>query len=228
LAIEKRQTLGEVTGTLGNLVRRKRYGKTVVYLRPGKYHKSKSLEAKAGRNSFALSVAFAKKVNSIPELKQVWQLAKLEGVVAYNRVIKYNKNFIEENSLTLNNIITPTGIYLLIKEFFLSQNQISLLLDLNQVELKKLLQFPFQLHYVLFTSNPNNSADKPYEILIISRSIDQSSTDNTYLIDFIMDTFTQHILSRYNKVICYVAASKFSGKKKEIFWTSTVAKEFNL
>lgn len=131
MAILRKQLLGEVTGTLGDAIFRKRYGKTVVYSRPSKYRISKSKAAKEGRNSFALSVAFAKTVNSISELKQIWYLAKLDGVVAYNRVIKYNKGFIINDSLTTKNIITPPGVGLLISDLQFSENILKFKIGLN-------------------------------------------------------------------------------------------------
>jgi len=60
MAIIRKQLLGEVLGTLGDTIFRKRYGKTVIYSRPSKYRVSKSKAAKEGRNSFALSVGFVK------------------------------------------------------------------------------------------------------------------------------------------------------------------------
>ena len=156
--------MGEVTGTLGDTVRRKRYGKTVVYTRPGKYRISKSKQAKAGRNAFALSVAFAKNINSIPELKQIWQLAKLEGIVAYNRIIKYNKKYIEVDKLTTKNTITPGGIYLLLKDLEITGNKITFKIDLSEESLKSLLQVPFNLYYTLYFHNPISTNNKPFEI----------------------------------------------------------------
>ena len=225
MAIEKRQTLGEVTGTLGDIVRRKRYGKIVVSRRPSRYRKSKSKKAVDGRNSFALSVAFAKAVNKIPHLKQVWQLAKLEGVVAYNRVIKYNKLFIKDNTLTLKNIITPKGIYLLLTEFNVQDNHLTLKIDLKENDLKQLLNIPFYLHIIFYLSDPVNSIDNPFVVSSQSYKVEKEPEDIFYDLDIAMDNINQQYLSLYKNGIVYIAATNFKGSKKEIFWTGTVARQ---
>lgn len=228
MAVEKRNTLGEITGMLGNIVRRKRHGKIIVSLRPARYRKSKSKQAVEGRNSFALSVAFAKAVNSIPQLKQVWQLAKLEGVVAYNRVIKYNKKFIKENSLTLNNITTPNGVALLLTDFKIVNKGVSLKIELKERELKRLLQNPFYLHLIIYAFNPVSSRMDSFVVTGQSKIIDQAPVNNSYTIDFKKDNITQKYFAQYKSFIIYAAATNFKGNKKEVFWTSTVSKLFNI
>lgn len=228
MAFIRKQLLGEVTGTLGDTIFRKRYGKTVVYSRPSKYRISKSKAAKQGRNSFALSVAFAKSVNSIPELKQIWYLAKLQGVVAYNRVIKYNKGFIINDSLTTKNIITPPGVDLFISDLQFSENILNFKIDLNHTPLKMLLQVPFHLSYLLYFYNPINTINKPFEIVSQTNIIESIPNSDFIEVEIKLKIVAQQIISEYKNIIIYLAGSKFSSKKKEIFWTNTVAIELQL
>lgn len=228
MAIEKRQTLGEVTGTLGDIVRRKRYGKIVVSRRPSKYRKSKSKAAVDGRNSFALSVAFAKAVNSIPHLKQVWQLAKLDGVVAYNRIIKYNKQFIKDSSLTVNNIITPKGIYFLLNDFSLQNKKLVLSIDLKETDLKKLLTPGFYIHIILYAFNAAGTKSKEFFITAISTQVNTQAENNIIDLEITLDTSITNYLKYYKSLIVYAAATNYSGNKKSIFWTNTVAKQFDV
>lgn len=228
MAIEKKQILGEITGTLGNIVRRKKYGKTVVYLRPAKYRISKSNEAKAGRTSFALSVALARAVNSIPELKQIWKVAKLEGVVAYNRIIKYNKKFISKDNLTIQNIITPAGTFLLVNSIIVTKTELNLEILIMEDALKSLLQSPFNFYYALYLSNPVNANIKPFDVLCRSILIDKQPENDIYSINFNFDYAVQQIISQYKNIICYTAASKLSLVKKEIYWTNAYSRLFEL
>jgi hypothetical protein len=228
MAIEKRQTLGEVTGTLGDIVRRKRYGKIVVSRRPSKYRKSKSKAAVDGRNSFALSVAFAKAVNSIPHLKQVWQLAKLDGVVAYNRIIKYNKQFIKDSSLTVNNIITPKGIFFLLNDFSLQNKKLVLSIDLKETDLKKLLTPGFYIHIILYAFNATGTKSKEFFITAISTQVNVQAEKNIIDLEIALDTSITNYLKYYKSLIVYAGATNYSGNKKSIFWTNTVAKQFEV
>lgn len=228
MAIEKRNPFGEITGTLGNVVRRKRFGKIVVSLRPSKYRKSKSKLAVAGRNSFALSVSLAKAVNKIPQLKQVWQIAKLEGVVAYNRIIKYNKKFIKDDLLTTQNIITPVGVPMLLDDFKIYNKSISFKIILNNNRLKKLLKDSFHLHLVFYLFDPKNSKKKSFSISSQSKIVEQLPLNNTLIIKFNFVEIIQKYFNNYNILIVYVAATNFKCNKKELFWTNTVAKQFNI
>ncbi len=70
--------LGFVSGKLGDVVFRRMNGKKFVSLGAKKYKISQSAEAKKGRANFAAAVKFAKFINSIPELKEAWDLQKLK------------------------------------------------------------------------------------------------------------------------------------------------------
>ena len=228
MAIEKRQILGEVTGTLGDIVRRKRYGKIVVSRRPSKYRKSKSKEAVEGRTSFALSVAFAKTVNSIPALKQIWQIAKLEGVVAYNRIIKYNKQYISDSSLTFQNIITPNGHNIIFPVFSLLEMKFQITIEANAEPLLSFIKQPFYLHIIIYAFNPKVNMKRPFEVIGISSIVDQHPANDIYSIEIDVDRAKQRVLNQFNNVICFAALSKTEGNKSEIFWTETVSKQFHL
>lgn len=228
MATLKRQFLGQLSGTLGDTVHRIRNGKPVVSLRPGKYKISKSEAAKKGRNTFALSVAFAKAINNISELKQIWQIAKLEGFIAYNRIIKYNKKIINSDGLTTKNIITPIGIFFNITSLEITSQNLQLKISLDEEPLKNLLQPPFMIYYVLYINIPNDNLTSPFQILARSAAIIQTSENDKLNLTIEFDVLTKQLLLQYKRVICYTAASALDDSKKEIKWTSTVAKEFAL
>ena len=100
---------GVLTGTLGDNIFRQRYGKTVAYKKPYRHRVSKSDASMQARKQFALTVAFAKKINSIPALAKIWRNAKISGTSAYHKIIKYNNKLTSVDCLTINNIIVPQG-----------------------------------------------------------------------------------------------------------------------
>ncbi len=228
MAVEKRNSLGEITGMLGDVVRRKRHGKIIISMRPSKYRKSKSKQAVEGRSSFALSVALAKAVNNIPQLKQVWQHAKLDGVIAYNRVIKYNKQFIKNNALTPQNIITPKGIPLSQYEFKLKKNAILLNIDTRMNELKRLFKNSFYIHTIIYAFAPVSSKSKPFIISYQSIEVEQTSVDGVYNLEIKFNSANQQLITKYKSFIVYTAVTNFKGNKNEVYWTSTVTKQFEI
>ncbi len=110
MAFRKNNPLGPISGKIGNTVSRMRYGKEVVYTKPGSYKISYSDSAVSGRSKFAVTVKLAKLINSVPELAEVWKVAKLPGANSYQKLIKHNAKLVSGLGLTLKNIITPSGI----------------------------------------------------------------------------------------------------------------------
>jgi hypothetical protein len=109
MAILIKKIFGNLSGALGDSVFRNRYGKVVAYSRPSKQRISKSVASKKARKQFALTVVFAKKINSLPALAEIWRKAKISGTSSYHRIIKYNNKLTSVGCLTVNNIIVPQG-----------------------------------------------------------------------------------------------------------------------
>jgi hypothetical protein len=99
--------LGIPEGKIGDYVFRIINGKPFASSRPKKYNASQSESAKANRGKFGITIQFAKYVNSIPELSQIWKLAKIKGSTSFNKLVKYNIKSINDGFLTTSNIITP-------------------------------------------------------------------------------------------------------------------------
>ena len=228
MAIVKKQFFGQVTGKIGDVVQRNRYGKTVAYMYPSKYKVSQSAQAKEGRSKFALSVAFAKAVNSVQELKQIWKTAKLDGVVAYNRVIKYNRNFISGSRLTVNNIITPEGNKLNINSLDISKTSLSVNFLLFDKGSAPLFNIPLNIYYVLYFYNPKI---KPSEELALYSGVENytSAKDiNSSIAEIKFNSTNLASIERYKNLIVYFSVSKTAYKRNEIYWATTYAKEFIL
>lgn len=110
MAERKINILGPVSGKIGNLIHRHRYGKEIVYSKPESYNISYSDKAIAGRAKFANTVRLARLINSNPELSSIWKKAELKGTNSYQKIIKLNSRFTTVEGLSLKNLIIPPGI----------------------------------------------------------------------------------------------------------------------
>ncbi|MDP2039335.1 MAG: hypothetical protein Q8L04_18310 [Ignavibacteria bacterium] len=110
MAVCKNNILGRVSGKLGNLILRRRYGKDIIYSKPDAYNISYSDKAIAGRAKFANTVKLARLINSNLELSSIWKRAELKGTNSYQKIIKLNSRFTTVEGLSLKNLITPPGI----------------------------------------------------------------------------------------------------------------------
>ena len=75
--------LGEVSGKIGNLTFRKMNGKNFVSVRPKHYYVTKKKEEVASKRRFTVLVKFAKYVNSIPLLSELWKHTDVPGTNSY-------------------------------------------------------------------------------------------------------------------------------------------------
>ena len=160
--------LGELRGKIGNKVMRKVNGKIVASERPATYKKTKSKKAKSVRGRFAVTVDLAKYVNSIPDLRLAWSNADVKGTSPYHKAIKVNSYLTGNDSPSLNNIITPFGIYLKTKSISLINK--NLILEFENIE-EALLQnqfSSFSLHALLSFQEPFTKSDKKYKLSNIS------------------------------------------------------------
>ncbi len=153
-----------MSGAIEDFVQRIRYGKTVIYSRPAKYKVNQTKQANECRSKFALNVGFAKAVNAVPELKQIWKSAKLDGVVAYNRIIKYNRNFIADDKLTIKNIIITAGILLSVTSLELNESELVTNISLQERKIKSLLNPPFNFYIIVYLFNRKVKSVKAFEV----------------------------------------------------------------
>ena len=90
MVIIKRNVLGSISVKIDNVIVRQRYGKEILYHRPGNYNISYSEKAVAGHKKFGNTVKLAHLINSNPDLSAVWKTAKCKGINSYQKIIKNN------------------------------------------------------------------------------------------------------------------------------------------
>lgn len=206
--------LGFVSGKLGEVVFRKMNGKKFVSMGAKKYKISQSAKAKKGRANFAASVKFAVTINSLPELKNIWSFANLEGTNSYHRIIKYNSKLVNSGNLTLANKITPDGLELVLSSLSLT--------DKSKIELhfsfpSNKLKFPCSLFIVFFFNNDL--------ILVQKAAIENAAVDDLYSIMVPLKNQIIKALKEFPNPLVYTAAAGVQVSKKKIYWTSTAAGE---
>lgn len=104
-----KQVLGLLQGKVGGYVIRKRYGKYVVYQLPEKVNISQTPQAKKARAKFGPISRFASYINSIPELKYIWQKEKIKASSSYHKILKVNYASFDYNRPTKCNAISLDG-----------------------------------------------------------------------------------------------------------------------
>ncbi len=222
-----KEILGEINGKLGNMVFRQLNGKTVMSVRPPNYKPAKTKAAKSARSKFAISVYFAKFINSIPNLKKVWNSAKISGTNSNQKIIKHNIKLIGEGILTHENIITPVAVPLLVENLSFDETKISFTLNLKDRNIKQAVTLPFQIHAVLYFYDPANEKEKPFTLDSILSNVTSPSAKDLYSIQLDLNDNQISLFKKYNKQIIYIAAVSDVVNNKSNYWTSTYAAALN-
>ncbi len=226
-------SLGRTSGKLGNKVYRVMNGKNFVSYRPDKYNISQSKAAVSHRTKFSVMIEFAKYINSISTLKQIWNAPRIKGTTSFNRIVMFNSKLVSDSSPTIHNIITPSSsiatkniIHFPLKEFHFSKEaRIIKIVMMNSSSLFE-YNLEYTLTFVLMCLEPKRKSNKYFTL----DHFEESYTINKNLseIDIDLNEELNSKLNKYKKIIIYFSASrKVEGRLKYI-WSSSFAKEFSL
>lgn len=219
MAIIKRNIIGAVQGGLADVIFRVRNGKLVAYSRPSKQKISKSSSAIQARNKFALTVSFAKEINSDEILSEIWKQSNIKATNSYQKIIKLNSVLADNNSLTLKNLIVPDGIKLSNISVTYANHKIEI--TLNCSELNKQLLKSNKLYALIHLWRRGTEYPKPLkqsDYLFRLFGFDLTELDKQSQLTFIID------IEKLNKPpfpsgIVYIALAGQSENK--LFWSST-------
>jgi hypothetical protein len=221
MAEVKREVLGCVRGRVGNRVYREMNGKTFVSERPRKYKPTKSKALKSVRHKFGLTVDFAKFINSIPVLKEVWTRASVPGTNSYQKLIKHNTKLSGENSLTVNNIITPPGIQFMLKDINFSKRKISFSIDLADNKGKWFFSYPFQVYFLIYLYEPVNKKAEQFKFISSNSKVDSATTGGLYSVQLDLKANERSLFNKYKKQIVYLALVSEHTSGRKVYWSST-------
>lgn len=107
MAYVRDQHLGVIQGALGPQVFKNRRGKSYVAQLPHSSGKAPSVNVINVRKKFGIITRFAKSVNSIPELKTVWDNATPDSMSPFNGIFKTNYSNVTSSDVLSTALIVP-------------------------------------------------------------------------------------------------------------------------
>lgn len=214
MAIFKNSLLGSISGKAGNVIVRRRNGKDVVYSVPETYNVSQSEKALLARRKFANTVEFAKAVNSLPQLANVWKSAKVKGTNSFQKIIKYNSPYISNSGLSVNCSITPNGIGFTAPSILLDENNLKFAAVLLEEAAPTFDQLVIILYFPQSPSIRLISLTSDSELEQIDNSISGTVAYNEKLCGALLVS---------DASIAFAAFLSKRVKSKETFWSNTSA-----
>jgi hypothetical protein len=208
----KSSVIGELSGTVANIIFRNRNGKTVAYSRSGNHKSSRSLKAKKAQSNFAVTVKLAKSVNSVPALKEIWTASKLPGVNSFQKLIKNNSRRVSQGSLTVSNIITPPGQFLKLNSASVDNNILYLSFECPECAY---VSFPAHLFVYIYFGKEGTI------IIPLVTTIEKPEPDGIYNLELALDNRIKRLLSKDPSPLIYLALKGGTSYKNKKYWTTT-------
>src|SRR5664280_688130 len=102
------QVLGTMSGSVGDIVFRRRGGRSYVSAHPSGYTPRTDAATVARKKQFKTAVEIAKNINAIPLLKAVWPADPSKLVSRFQKMVSVNYKLVSGEDLTGQPTLTPT------------------------------------------------------------------------------------------------------------------------
>src|ERR1035438_8283601 len=102
------QVLGTMSGSVGDIVFRRRGGRSYVSAHPSGYTPRTDAATVARKKQFKTAVEIAKNINSIPLLKAVWPTDATKLVSKFQKMVSVNYKLVSGEDLTGQPTLTPS------------------------------------------------------------------------------------------------------------------------
>lgn len=199
---------GRIKGRIGKWVVRWHKDKPIISRLPDIFHPSQTQSSVKNREHMAAVVKFAKCLNQIPPIKEIWSKADLKGNSAFNRLISYNKKQFTDKIPSYRNIIAPPG---------------------GRLDLLNLSVSKEDKTFIINQNTPFRCGDILTAILIPYEPVDKNNTDFQVIKLYESSPATQlrivlteeqiRLCAQYKKYFVYVVLIRKSGRG--ISWSDT-------
>jgi hypothetical protein len=214
--------LGNLSGKLGNLSARTRYGETILAARPSSFNASQAPQVVSVRQKFKVSAALAKAVGAIDDLNTIWDKVRQPPSSAFNEVLKENFPYSDTQSPTAQNIITPGGFDLGVTSSTVAPDSITVELPiLNTKANFSADEVTLSVTAILVGYDPTDASNPYYAIMSFNHT--EANFDPTAVLEVVMnlDQFQQTKLALYQSKVLLVSAATKDSNSKIVHYSAT-------
>ena len=219
-----KKPLGGVRGRVGDVVYRYMNGRTFISVYNNEVKISQTKESKNNRSKFGTVIKFAKAVNSVPDLNNVWIFSSEPGRSAYTKIFKHNYGSIKPDSVSGFCKITPKGVGLFIDSFELNPDNVTVKIKIDRSSEQRLLP-PYTAHFIVYLTNSINPEIRDNILFAFSsKYVSEETSDEfqTIIGEFI--DYNKRLLTYFKNATVFFAIAKTDSKPPE--WSETESKEF--
>lgn len=170
-----KKILGSISGSLGDITFRRRNGKNYLASRPASFNVPVDQESINRRSKFARSVKLASLINSIPQLRILWEERITDGRSVFNELVRNNYSYINPDSISPDMQLTPVyGFGVLQTSAQIIDGKLKIVLQPvgTNAGIDTQIEKYFQLITVISLGNPlNSSKESNFLIPVVSAKI---------------------------------------------------------
>ncbi len=222
-----KQILGQAQGAVGDITFRKRNGKTYLAAKPAPFTPGSDDKSVARRGKFSITIKFAKSINSIPLLKNLWQKDAPAGVTTFNHITRTNYAMIGSGSfMTALVRLTPSlGFNISNPVAVLGPNEIKVNLDAigDSSGIDVLNESSIKLVSIVYLGNPTDASLKKYNFLTFVS--DAKATDLSTALEFntALDNVVTQMLTIYQERKAFFALVTLDSEGNVVHYSNTFA-----
>jgi hypothetical protein len=225
MAILNGNVIGNLSGRLGNLSARTVDGKTIMAARPSSFNVNYSPAVVEVRQKFSVTVALAKSILTLATLEAIWKTVKGSGISVFNTIFKTNFPYSAASKPTENNIITPGGFTLPVDTAAVALDKVTAsILALNTESVFTPEEVNLSANAVVCFHTPTNPDDAPYQIISLSKEVENFNYTQAYDLQLDFDAKQKLIAAKYTKSILYLIVASKTADGKVVQYSSTYPK----
>ena len=225
MAILNGNVIGNMRGRLGNLSARTVDGKTIMSARPSSFNVNYDPAVTEVRQKFSVTVALAKAILSLVTLAAIWKTVKESGMTVFNTIFKSNFAYSSVDKPTENNIITPGGFSLPVDTAAVALDKVTAsILALNTESVFTPEEVNLSANAVVCFHTPTNPDDAPYQIISLSKEVENFNYTQAYDLQLDFDAKQKIIAAKYTKSILFLIVASKTADGKVVQYSSTSPK----
>ena len=218
--------LGRISGRVGDVIFRQRAGKAYVSSEPGAYPEITDPVVLARRDKFKRTIGFASAINSIDDLKQLWEPYAPAGLSAYNQMFKTNYPYVGADQIGSQAMITPDlGFAISTTSLDLTETQLSAVLEAlgSNTGIDDTVELNIYMAAVVHLSSPIVETDKPDEFLSLISASQIVDLVNPLTFNIALDSIETQLFNAYQTVKIFAALFTTDANGDPVRFSTTLA-----
>ena len=213
----EKKVLGILRGRIGGTVFKIRNGKNYAASMPSQYTASQAPHEVDKRNRFRVNSKFAKAIKESELLRSIWYKEKAPAANAYNKICKVNFKLCGTDRPSENNIITPGGFILQVRNVQYLPDRIEAV-----IEPFDLIRNEKKIVFIMIASfyEPKLKKNNYFELLRM-----QSDETEGLKLTFYFDQAEKKIAKAYKSRTVFLAAVTQDENENIVRWSKTYAED---